>query len=395
MKRLILLFSLCISFVGVFGQQVTGAIIEDVKVVKKNPTGILVLKVRPNNATAYVDNIKLNGSDEVKLDVGTHVLYVDAPGYIAQEKEFIIQKNQVNTIEIILSNVDQATITTNVPTIRKIDGVDYSEAQSAVYDLPIGRHTVELSAVGYYTLQKVFEVKHGGKNTYTYQLKEEPKKPESDQTSITIETNVPCHRTVDGIEYEISQNKTYSMTWGEHALSLSAEGYYPINTKLNVKFEGQSLFHYDLMPLKSGMAHKHEIGLVAGGLNGISHKYWFSEHFTLHTDLAVGLTTAYKFDLTINPNVEYNVILPQNFYLYMGGGINFGYANYPGLDLGKFGINAIIGAEYIFENVPISLALDFRPGYGLAFTDGPYYYYIELPSHDFDWKLALSARYYF
>ena len=415
MKRFIPLLILCISCAGVFGQQVTGAIIEDVKVLKKTPTGILVLNVKPRSATSYVDNIRLSGADEVKLDVGTHTLYVEAPGYIAQERKFTIQKNEVCTIDITLSNTDQATIYTNVPATRTIDGVDYGEAQSAVYDLSIGRHTIEMSAEGYYPLQKVFEVKQGGRNVYSYQLKEEPRKPASEDTLITIETNVSCHRTIDEVEYESAQKKEYSMKWGEHALSLSADGYYPIKTKFNVVYEGQTLFHYDLHPVQSGMAHKHEIGVVAGGLNGLSHKYWVTEHFSVHTDFAVGFNDVYKFDATVNPNLEYNFILPSSFYIYMGGGINIGYAEYFNNDMGKFGVNGIIGLEYIFENVPVSLALDFRPGYGLAFLDheveqwipnGEYYYYygsyiedgywvIIGKHHDFDWKLGLSVRYYF
>lgn len=418
MKRYILLLFIGISLTCAYGQRVTGAVVDDVTVVKKNPTGFLVLKVHPQFATAYVDNIKLNGSDEVKLDVGTHTLYVEAQGYIAHEQEFTIEKNKTCTIEVNLSNMAQATIITNVPASRKIDGIIHTQETTATYELVIGKHSVELSAEGYLPLEKTFEVKQGGKNTFTYKLQEAPKKPESDHMDVTIETNVPCHRTVDNIEYEMAQTKTYPMTWGEHSLSLNAEGYFPVNTKVNVKFQGQNLFHYDLVKKTTGMRGKHEIGLVVGGLNGASYKYWFTDNVTLHADLAVGFLVSkigyacpncstYHvlwieniFDFTINPNAEYNFALPYNFYLYAGGGISLGYVGnleslydsyaktYINAHMGKFGINAVAGVEYVFNQKPFSIALDFRPGYGLAFAKN-------VDCSYFDWKLAFSARYYF
>ena len=193
---------------------------------------------------------------------------------------------------------------------------------------------------------------------------------------------------------------------------------------------------------------QHEIGGIVGGLNGVSYKYWFNGALAVQTDLAVGLTEAAggnsieghyyswhggMWDFTINPNVLYHWQLPANFKIYCGGGINFGmvsgfassyggyagygsYGDYGGygdwtdwLDFlaphralasnpyvdgyapsvfGKFGINAVVGAAYHFAAVPVVLALDFRPGYGMSFTKGG-------ASHYFDWKLAFAVRYAF
>ncbi len=159
---------------------------------------------------------------------------------------------------------------------------------------------------------------------------------------------------------------------------------------------------------------QHEIGAVVGGLNGASYKYWFSDNLALQADLAVGLTEVVArdefagrwvmdplnwdvFDFTINPNVLYHFALPADFKIYVGGGANLGLIgslnqNNPTTNnpvLGKFGINAMVGACYRFANAPIALALDFRPGYGMAF-DGrdPNWH-----SHMFDWKLAFAVRY--
>lgn len=432
MKRFILIILAFFSCAGIFGQRVTGAVIDEVKVVKKNPTGFLVLRVSPSNATVLIDGIRWNGSDQVKLDVGAHTVYVEAEKYTPQTKDFVIEKNKTCLLEISLSNTDKIMIGTNVPSLRKIDGFNYPEMLTAEYEMTYGKHTIELSAEGYLPLQKTIEVKNNGKNAFYFNLQEAPKQPDSDHMDVTIETNVICDRALDGVEMGQSQSQSYPMTWGEHTMTLNAEGYYPLKTKLNIVYQGKSKYHYDLVKQRTGMRGTHEIGIIAGGLNGISYKYWFTENLSLQGDLAVGLTyhkyleyqesqqyynysynyywerwktiDAYYrfpsiFDFTLNPNVAYNFALPKNFYFYVGGGVSLGFlsnlhsmkrsanAEYKErVIMGKFGINAMIGTEYIFGNIPLSLAFDFRPGYGLAFGYGNEQNY-------FDWKIAVSLRY--
>ena len=171
---------------------------------------------------------------------------------------------------------------------------------------------------------------------------------------------------------------------------------------------------------------QHEIGGIVGGLMGASYKYWFTDNLALQADLAVGLTQAAyehyscgQYDFTINPNALYHFDLIDNLKLYTGGGISFGlmdglasgtamsyaprYITIPGygeFDVpnyhhggstvsGKFGINAVVGLAYKFDAVPVVLAFDFRPGYGLSFNDSKY------TAHFFDWKLAFAVRYAF
>ena len=147
-----------------------------------------------------------------------------------------------------------------------------------------------------------------------------------------------------------------------------------------------------------------EIGGIVGGLNGASAKYWFGNEMAIQADLAVGLTQAAvsggsigMWDFTINPNFLYHFGLPANFKVYTGGGINFGmasmivpagYSYYYGSMpiLGKFGINAVAGVSYDIPSVPLVLAFDFRPGYGMTFTD-------QYGGSFFDWKLAFAVRY--
>ncbi len=155
---------------------------------------------------------------------------------------------------------------------------------------------------------------------------------------------------------------------------------------------------------------QHEIGVVAGGLNGLSYKFWFSSNFAVQMDLAVGLTAAYggayfkghrlgdngqmdMYDFTLNPNLAYHFDLPNSLKLYVGAGVNAGFMSDikntdPKGIFGKAGANALFGMTYAFGGAPLSLSFDFRPGYGAGFTDdkSPH-------MHFFDWKLAVALRY--
>jgi hypothetical protein len=77
---------------------------------------------------------------------------------------------------------------------------------------------------------------------------------------------------------------------------------------------------------------------------------------------------------------------------------------------GKFGINAIAGVEFAFTGAPITVGVDFRPGYGLLFSgdinkDNKEYAkkfkeaggsYKESTTYNFfDWTLAATVRYTF
>ena len=144
-----------------------------------------------------------------------------------------------------------------------------------------------------------------------------------------------------------------------------------------------------------------EIGGIVGGLNGVSAKYWFNNNMALQGDLAVGLTQAAvdggsfgMWDFTLNPNFLYHFELPANFKIYTGGGVNIGMASplgyygygYGTYIAGKFGINAAVGVAYEVPSVPLVLAFDFRPGYGMLFTN-------QYQGSIFDWKLAFAVRY--
>ena len=158
----------------------------------------------------------------------------------------------------------------------------------------------------------------------------------------------------------------------------------------------------------SAMA-QNEIGIIAGGINGLSYKHWFSERGALQMDLAVGLTAApmsiyvngtktlsgtnSQYDFTLNPNLLGHLSITQAFQFYGGAGVNLGLLSdinntNPDLIMGKVGVNAVLGAA--FNVSAIVIALDFRPGYGLGFHGEQ-----NILAHFFDWKLGLAVRYRF
>lgn len=157
-------------------------------------------------------------------------------------------------------------------------------------------------------------------------------------------------------------------------------------------------------------AQDQEVGLVVGGFNGLSYKKMMSENFAIQTDLAVGFqrtsidwlgdselitATGDLLDFVINPNFLYNKELKHGIYAFAGGGASVGLAqglpaSYNPITFGKFGLNAMIGAGYKLADLPLTFALDFRPGYAMLLNVKT-----ETLLSIFDWHLAASVRYCF
>ena len=160
--------------------------------------------------------------------------------------------------------------------------------------------------------------------------------------------------------------------------------------------------------------YKNSIGIVAGSLNGLSYKTFVKENVAVQTDLAFGLLATrgtvyyagYAFSgeehvwtFQLQPNVYYQKNIHDVAWggidAFVGGGASLGYAEEFGSDLslGKFGLNAIAGIELILVDAPITVGLDFRPGYGMLFANIEDY--MPITMHVFDWALAASVRYRF
>lgn len=164
--------------------------------------------------------------------------------------------------------------------------------------------------------------------------------------------------------------------------------------------------------------YKHSVGGTLGTMEAFSYKTFFTNHLTL--DLNAGYkftvgpaaycingikgsynTTIFPSTIEVNPNLEYESTTGKSGLLwFIGGGLSLGYCpnvaivdkslnrgwGFAQTNWGKFGVNAIGGIEYKF-NFPMTLQVDFRPGYGLLF-DGSN----ETISY-FDWALCVGVRY--
>lgn len=179
--------------------------------------------------------------------------------------------------------------------------------------------------------------------------------------------------------------------------------------------------------LSEKFPYKHSLGIVAGNINGISYKTFVKDHFAIELDLAgfeMSLCPIEKYNnyyygyggysyyrnilATSAPVLHLNLLYQGHFtkglYGMVGGGLNIGYSFTEELrsayqpymydcwycyweEFGKAGAGALLGLEYVFEK-PVALQFDFRPGYGILFSDLNAY-------HFFDWALCLSVRYIF
>lgn len=162
--------------------------------------------------------------------------------------------------------------------------------------------------------------------------------------------------------------------------------------------------------------YKHSIGGTIGSMQAFSYKTFVTDHFAIQVDLGTKITHTDGenirginiWDLELNPNFMYEGNFVAGLYGFAGGGVSLGYSWngwYPryhhyvdyyyythGWDLGKFGINAILGLEYKL-NIPLTLQLDFRPGYGMLFGE-EYWGHANVWNY-FDWSLNAGVRYTF
>lgn len=159
--------------------------------------------------------------------------------------------------------------------------------------------------------------------------------------------------------------------------------------------------------------YKNSAGVIVGSFNGLSYKTFVSDNFAIQADLGFGFISTrgtIKFDgfkysgkedawtFQINPNIYYQKnffnVESVNIAGFIGIGTSLGYAEEYGssLAIGKWGLNAITGIEFILNKLPITVGLDFRPGYGLMFCKENN---IAINMNIFDWALAASVRYCF
>jgi hypothetical protein len=130
------------------------------------------------------------------------------------------------------------------------------------------------------------------------------------------------------------------------------------------------------------------LGLRAGLSTGITYK-----HFTSRTDALEGILTTRWGGFTITGLYERHgrAFDTDNLYYYYGGGAHLGVwsgRNNPWFTESNsytvIGVDGIIGLEYVFEEIPFNISLDWKPGFNII-------------GHTGFWgdEVALSFRYIF
>jgi hypothetical protein len=149
---------------------------------------------------------------------------------------------------------------------------------------------------------------------------------------------------------------------------------------------------------------------------GPSFKAFFNENVAFQTDLLFKVaftggkdvkenrnTFVFYFSIEANVNIVYQKKLKEkektDLYWLIGGGMSLGHQLF--LSNGKFGLNTIIGLEYVYKKKNISLQFDVRPGYGLLYNlsetniNTPLISFSKNPWSHFDWMMGLTLRYTF
>ncbi len=175
----------------------------------------------------------------------------------------------------------------------------------------------------------------------------------------------------------------------------------------------------------SSKPYKKSFGIVAGNLLGLSYKYVSPyKKFAYQMDFGGRYISAddngyndYRDGGFISDFSAWSLEIDQNFLsqghikrwddycldVFFGGGFSFGgvfggtdntytysYGYSSCLNLGvKVGLNAMLGMEFMFERIPLTLQLDFRPGYGFYFNFETGNFYPVF----FDYAIAASVRY--
>ncbi|MBO4655224.1 MAG: hypothetical protein J5644_06740 [Bacteroidales bacterium] len=162
-----------------------------------------------------------------------------------------------------------------------------------------------------------------------------------------------------------------------------------------------AIFSGSIIAANAQAPYTHSVGVTLGTTQALSFKTFAGDHFAIQLDLGTKYTYVYGTHLwtfELAPNFMYEGRLYSNLYGFVGGGGSIGYCwkNYHYFN--KFGeqsshnnckggLNGFFGLEYKFQ-IPLTLQLDFRPGYRCIFNK-------DFAEHCFDWGLNFGVRYTF
>ncbi|MCQ2272583.1 MAG: hypothetical protein MJZ72_07355 [Bacteroidales bacterium] len=183
--------------------------------------------------------------------------------------------------------------------------------------------------------------------------------------------------------------------------------------------------------------YTHSLGVTLGSLNGVSYKALVTDHFAISTDLGFKFNyipvnnanlTTYTFEW--NTNFMYQLNMSEHSSFFVGAGFALGYNwklrcqvidgyiqgwdwhfgrwgyTYPlpftipvgrSVDVfynaGKAGAHGIIGFEFSDFEAPVSISIDFRPGYSTFFSKTSENKMATVGG--FDWSVDFGIRYTF
>lgn len=148
----------------------------------------------------------------------------------------------INEVRVVGKDIE---IITNVPALRIIDGKKMETTEKATYNLSFKEHTITLQAEGYHSLTQTIKVTPNGAGAFAFELKP----IEIIKKDISIITNVPASRIVDGKDKGVSLSATYNLTEGKHTLKAKADGYQSKTKRFLVNSSSPNAYNVKLIPL--------------------------------------------------------------------------------------------------------------------------------------------------
>ncbi len=116
------------------------------------------------------------------------------------------------------------------------------------------------------------------------------------------------------------------------------------------------------------------VGIRAGLTQGITFKHFVTTTDAVDAILATGWGGFYITGLYERHTGAFDV---DHLYFYYGAGAHVGFwegTGNPWLDKNRgytvFGIDGVIGLEYIFQEIPFNIALDWKPAFNLLGATG-------------------------
>lgn len=142
-------------------------------------------------------------------------------------------------------------------------------------------------------------------------------------------------------------------------------------------------FFFLCLSINAQDAYIQSIGVRGGPYAGVSYKRFIG--VPVAVEGIVGFNFPNGRTYLVTGLLEYHKFISYRLNIFAGGGIDIGGGKPLGAENGIFrlGADAIVGAEYTFERLPVNFSIDYKPVY-------------QIIQGEFFWnEFALSIRYIF